>query len=466
MIAVEENPKTWKFIKDPWPHQLEGLIKLVQNQYFYLADDMGTGKSKQIVDYVCNTDTILTLIACPKAVVPVWGSEFDKHRTCPITVVCLDRGTIAQRAHTLRAAVHAGLVLKVKVVIVVNYEAVWRADIGKAVSRIKWDLVACDEAHKIKSASGVTSRFFGRLIRLPNQHRACLSGTPLAHSPLDAFGQYRFLDSTIFGKSYTRFRSRFAIMGGFQGKQVLDFQNMEEFNQRFYSIARRVMSDEVIVLPEFKHVDVPVSLSTAERRVYEQMDLELVADVQGGIVTAANAAVRVIRLQQMTGGFCRNPEGVDVPVGTSKQDALTCLMDGIDPKEKIVVFCRFRPDIERIRWQCADPLGRVHFELSGKENTLRQWKEHTKTGAVLAVQIASGGTGIDLTASSKVIYYSTGHNLGDYEQSLKRVHRPGQECEVTYWHLNATNTRDVTIYRAMRNRANVIAEILKEMNHG
>ena len=80
-------------------------------------------------------------------------------------------------------------------------------------------MVIADEAHRIKSPGGKASLFFKRL-RLRSRRRIALSGTPMPHGPLDIYALFRFLDITIFGPSFAAFRQNFAVMGGFQRKQI------------------------------------------------------------------------------------------------------------------------------------------------------------------------------------------------------------------------------------------------------
>ena len=80
---------------------------------------------------------------------------------------------------------------------------------------------------------------------------------------------------------------------------------------------------------------------------------------------------------------------------------------------------------------------------------------------VMGVQIQSGGVGIDLTRAHIAIYYSMGYSLGDYVQSLARLHRPGQDHPVAFFHLVASNTVDQQVYSALQSRQNVVAEILE-----
>lgn len=77
------------------------------------------------------------------------------------------------------------------------------------------------------------------------------------------------------------------------------------------------------------------------------------------------------------------------------------------------------------------------------------------------MQIQSGGAGVDFTRSRYCIYYSLGFSLGDYDQSLARIHRPGQQREVTYYHLIAKDTVDEQVYAALDARRDVVTSIME-----
>ena len=59
---------------------------------------------------------------------------------------------------------------------------------------------------------------------------------------------------------------------------------------------------------------------------------------------------------------------------------------------------------------------------------------------ICGVQLKAGGVGIDLTRARYAIYYSLDFALGDYDQSRKRVHRPGQTRPTIYVPLIAEDT--------------------------
>ena len=105
----------------------------------------------------------------------------------------------------------------------------------------------------------------------------------------------------------------------------------------------------------------------------------------------------------------------------------------------LVVFCRFRDDIESVIAECKSH-GRSHSELSGKINDLHKWQAGETN--VLVAQIQSGGIGIDLTRASLGIFYSVGHSLSEYLQAVARLHRPGQTQSTRLYSLSARLPND------------------------
>jgi len=289
-----------------------------------------------------------------------------------------------------------------------------------------------------------------------------LTGTPMPHSPLDIYAQYRFLDKSIFGTSNVIFKARYAIMGGYDGRTVTGYQNEDEFRERFEALAYQV-GDEVLDLPSAMHIERLITLNPGTRKAYDKMYHTFVVDVKGGEVVASNALSRLLRLQQITSGYLPiDDEGHTAQVGTDKVDDLMDVFEDLDAHEPVVVFARFRHDLDQIR-TAAEKTGRRYMELSGKRDELADWQ--VGGAEVLGVQIQAGSVGVDLTRAHYCIYYSVGYSLGDYMQSLKRVHRPGQKDHVVYIHLIAKDTVDEKVYAALDKRREVIEEILGEVRH-
>ena len=434
-------------------HQTLGYHLVACSDGYYLAWEMGSGKSKTVVDVVCMQKLGRTLIICPKSVIPTWQEQFAKHGTDAPRVVLLQKGSIRKRTELVSR-------LQPPYVLVINYEAVWREPFGKWALSLNWDLVVADELHRGKFPNGKASRFLEKLSYIASK-RIGLSGTPMPHSPIDLFAQMRFIDAGVFGLSYPAFRDRYAKMGGFGGKQVIGFKNLEDLHERFYSVADRVTKDEVLDLPEQQHVNRIVELSPKARKIYHDLETALVANVEDGIVTASNALVELLRLQQITGGSVKTTDDYYRIVDKSKKEALEDLVTDMPPNDHLVVFARFHEDLNRIE-EVTLKSGREYFELSGRVDNHWEWKK-AERGPILGVQIRAGSLGVDLTAARMAVFYSVGFSLGDYEQALSRIHRQGQHRNVLYVHLVAADTVDEKIYKALKSKKNVVEYILETL---
>jgi SNF2 family DNA or RNA helicase len=240
---------------------------------------------------------------------------------------------------------------------------------------------------------------------------------------------------------------------------VVGYANLDELNRKFYSITFACGKD-VLDLPPEMHVTHTCQLGAEARKAYRSLERDLIAEVQAGEVTAANALVKLLRLQQITGGHIRTDDGHDIQVDSSKMNLLRDVFEDIAPEEPVVVFCRFHQDLEAVH-RVSSETGRRSLELSGRKDELRAWQ--ASEAPVLAVQIDSGGVGVDLTRARYAIYYSLGFSLGSYEQSLARIHRPGQTRPVEYIHLLLEGTVDEKVMNALACRSDVVNSVLQQM---
>ena len=433
-----------------WKHQLEAITFCQAHPAAYLAMGMRTGKSRIVVDLCVNEGWRNTLILCPKSGIPVWGEMFHKFGTKYVDVLNLGKGTASARRDMAESQWGA----KHPMAAVINYEGFIQPDFRAWALRQKWDAVVVDEAHHLKAPSGVASRQAAKL-RAPR--RLMLSGTPLTQDHLvDAYSQYRFLDPSIFGTSVARHRARYAVMNPWTPfPKIEGYRNQEEFQQKLGSIMFKV-ERSVLDLPPATHTTVPVELGPAAAKMYLEMERHLVAQVQGGVVTAANALVRLLRLSQITGGWIRPDGGLPERVDEAKLGALVDILEEADGP--VVVYGRFTSDIADIHL-AADRAGLSCSEISGSENRLIDWKAG-KT-EVLAVQIHAGAEAIDLTRANHAVYYSKGYSLSDYEQSLARTHGPDQKRPVSYTHLVAAGTVDEVIEKALAERKDVVRAVME-----
>ena len=450
-----------------WKHQVEAIAYGLRVRDAILHMGMGTGKSRCAVEILLKliegNRGARMLLGCPRAVMAAWAKQFMLWAP-HVRVILLDKGTAKQKA----AIVEAALADTTAVVIVGNYETLWRMD---CLERQRWDCLIWDEVHRLKSPSGAASKWAAKLAKKnPRAKRLGLSGTLLAHSLLDAFGVYRAMESPecpTFGPFFTAFRNTYAVCHPLQRGWVVGYKNQDEFAKKIAATTFHRRSEDVLDLPELMFEDVVVDLGPKEARVYADVEKNFCTAIEQGTMTAANAMVVVLRLQQICGGFLKLDDelvATQIEDAPAKRAAIVDLLEDMPTDEPVVIFCRFRSDIESCLRACQQ-IGRSASELSGRIDSLAAWQAGET--AVLVAQIQSGGIGIDLTRARYGIFFSLGHSLAEYLQAIARLHRPGQTRTTHVYHLVArlphgASTVDARVYQALSERKEVIDAVLDQ----
>lgn len=439
----------------PWSHQ-EAMARFALDRPATLLDcEMGTGKSLAAIATLATAGHRRILVLCPKAVGGVWRREVGRHwPTIDGAEVTVLGGSSRQKATMLGAALRSG-----PAVVVTNYEAAWREPLSKALLAAEFDAVVSDESHRIKSPTGKASKFVAKVAAKADR-RLALTGTVMPHSPLDVYAQFRFLDPSVFGTSFTRFRARYAVCDRMYPSKVIKWVNQDELAAKMAPLTFSCRAADVLTLPDITHTDIPVELDGKARKAYRDLERDLVAEIDGELVTASNALAKLLRLQQVTSGVVAG-----VRCSSAKRDALADLVADIPAGEPVVVFTRFVSDLDTAA-EVAEVLGRRYGEVSGRRKDLTPTGEMPEGIDLMGVQIQSGGAGIDLTRACYGVYYSLGFSRGDYQQSVARLHRPGQTRPVRIYHLIAEKTVDVAVYKALDSRRELIESVLKELVHG
>lgn len=446
-----------------WKNQEEALEFALTHPHCMLDMEMGTGKTRVAIDAAfARKDAYRVLVVCPKAVIGVWRENLNKFVKGK-NWQCYDpqKGSVKEKAEGLKKFLK---VPATKQFVVLNYACVWREPMGDLILKSSFNMVILDESHRAKAAGSKVSKYLA-LLGKRVKYRMCLSGTPMANSPLDVYGQYRFLDPTIYGTKHYLFLQEYAIMGGPDLKFIVGFKNQKRLNEKFDSIAYHCKMSEIadrIKLPDaLPPTRIGVQLPARDRKTMEELSREFVADCGAGHIVVSNVLVSLLRMQQICSGFCVTQESVfdegEVQeLNSAKEDALLDMLEDLGPQESIVVFCQFRHDLEAIK-RTTLKSKRPYFELSGSCNTLDDWKK--SDGGIIGVQIQAGSEGVDMTKANHAIYFSIPHSLAMYNQSKARLYRPGQTRPVSFCHLIAENTIDEALYSTLLRKEDIIESI-------
>jgi hypothetical protein len=467
-------------IGSPWEHQRRGVVFCSESPASLLNVRMGGGKTLTAIGALNRAGARTAIIVCPSKVLGIWPAEFRERSPIEWHIVS---GLRRMSTGRLRAMSIADRFTQAEQtlfdcrcgkphVVVVNYEALtyepfasWRPQV---------DAIIYDEGHRLRTPSGKASKTAAKWSQgIPR--RMALTGTAMPQTPLDVFGLFRALDPGIFGTSWTSFRARYAVMGGYEGRQVVGLRNAEDLAAKFMSITYR--PDVELDLPPCVDTTLTVELEPAARKAYDALERDVWADISAAVraaggpvtpdgaertVSPANAAVLLLRLQQLAGGALPDDYGDTAVVSRAKENLLAEALEdaGCGPDEPVVVYCRFRHDLDAVA-QVAERLKLRYAEVSGRRSDgLTEDSTMNPDADVVGVQIQSGGTGVNLTRSAVGVWYSMGFSLSDYLQGRARQHRPGQTRPVLNIHLIAADTVDAEVYDALAARADVIAAVL------
>lgn len=443
-----------------WPHQRAAIDHAVARSGSGIAVRMGGGKTLTTIALAHQLDASRVLVACPLSVVSTWPREIARHSSDLWEVCALDRGSVAAKAAQARLALDTACARGARCLVVVNHESLWRQPFADLALAEPWSLIVYDEVHRMKAPGGKLSKFAAAMRKAHVlARRVGLTGTPMPHGPLDLYAQARALDTSVFGTSYQRFVLRYAIRGGFEGREVVGFQREDELMRKFHALFYDAL-DVDLDLPGEVDVEIPVRLEASAMALYRKLEREFWIEVGEGTVTASNALVKLLRLQQISGGRLPLDDGAVSEVSEAKAVALADLLADLPAQQPVVVFGRFTADLESARL-AADSLGRTYGEVSGRRKDLEAGRIPPGV-QVLGVNIQAGGVGIDLSRACVGVFVSTGFNLGDYLQARARLHRPGQTQRVTFLHLLANETIDWVVYKALAKRQQVIESLLAE----
>lgn len=505
---------------EPYEHQAT-VFKLSRDEIdFALLMEMGTGKTKVIIDTAAwlyaQGKLDFLLVVAPNEVhknwilreMPIHLPDWCPHRTA---IWSSDmRAKDKKQYERLWSTKFQGLrILAVNVEAFGVQERWWRAkrggpkkfgsEVHKILNSFKVMFVV-DESSKIKTPGARRTKRLWALGKRA-EYRRIMTGTPVTNSPLDLYAQFRFLNVSHLGfPNFFSFKHHYAEWKtdknwktDVEYEVCTGYKNITELTERMDAVSYRVTKKECLDLPEKVYTRRLVAMSDEQRRLYAKVRDQALLELQGEDFKVTNVLVKMLRLQQVLGGWLpdlENPGTVTPIYKVPKQNPrMKAVMDvAAETSSKIIIWARFRSEIVALteilnkeygegsavpfygdvksadrndyidRFQGVRPIvDPITHERTGWEDVPE--KEQCR---FFVAQQHSGGYGLTLTAASYVIYYSNDFSLEARLQSEDRCHRIGQKNPVTYIDLECLGTIDTRIITALRDKKKLADTITRD----
>ena len=469
----------YKFKTKPYEHQLTALEKSWDKKEYGYFMEMGTGKSKVLVDNMAmlyDKGRINgALIIAPKGVYNNWFSqEIPTHLASHIqpTMVLWTALTSKTKDKEYQSLFKTGHDLHI---LIMNVEALsTKKGLEFATKFISCHetMLAIDESTTIKNPTAKRTK---SILQLGKQakYRRILTGSPVTKSPLDLYTQCGFLDSFLLGfDSFYAFRNRYANMidknfGGRRVQLIGSYKRLDELAEKLKIFSYRVLKEDCLDLPEKVYIRREVDLTEEQLKAYSTMKSAALALLNGKMATAPHVLTQMMRLHQITCGHLRNDDGTITDIKNNRIKELVNLLEEVEGK--VIIWANYVHDIKHIVKTISDEFGEdsiVQYygavSSEDRQKAIEKFQNPDSKARFFIGNPQTGGYGITLTAANTVVYYSNGYDLEKRLQSEDRAHRIGQTKSVTYVDFIAPKTVDEKIVKALRSKMNIANEIMDE----
>lgn len=420
------------FLKVLRPDQREAFEKAQPLGGFALLGEQRTGKTPIACALIDSWKPSRILVITTVNGIPVWKKEFRES-------LIFDWPCIVR---------------------IENYAALRNAKRRRAL--YKWldegnSLTIADEAHHAKRRGSKQSRFV-RGCGKRSRYKLALTGTLIAQGSHDAWAVFNFFRPSAFG-SYDSFESKYCILGGYRGVQVVGYKNkkrlariIERYSYRITLREARARAGKRGLIERLRKV--MIDLEPRAKEIYRQLDEEMYTIVEDDEVTADLVITQGIKMQQLTGGYVITDAGNVRQVGSEKLRQLRQLIK-TEPNLKTgryVIVARFIHEIRAID-RLVRSLGRTTQIISGKS----PWKG-VLTGDVVILQIQSGAA-IDLATANSIIFFSWDYSYINFAQTKFRVLSFDTD-RVNYYFLMVRGSVDLDLYAAAASKTDFATLLL------
>jgi len=470
----------YNFKTKPYAHQLEALKQAYNKEYYAFFMEMGTGKSKVLIDeiggYFLQGKIDTALIIAPKGVYRNWErGEIPTHlpNEIPHTVAAWRAPSEMTKddKKKLKDIIYPNGKLRI---LLMNIEALSGSVGIKYVTQFlhkNRTLLAIDESTTIKTPTASRTKNAIKISKLAKVRRI-MTGSPVTKNPLDVYAQLEFLSPNITRQNYWAFKSRYAVMvrrnfGTRSTNLVVGFQRLPELNTIIDQYSYRVLKEDCLDLPEKIYTTRTISLTSEQVKAYEEMRRFNITEMDGKTMTSLSTLAALIRLHQITCGHVTFDDGDTKEIKSNRMNELLNVLDEVDGK--VIIWANYRFDIKKIQQTLSEKFGSdsvaTYFgdtKDKDRQDIVEKFQDKNSSLKYFVGNPSTGGYGLTLTAAHTVVYYSNSYDLEKRMQSEDRAHRIGQVNKVTYVDMIAEGTVDEKIVRSRRSKIDIASEVMGE----
>jgi SNF2 family DNA or RNA helicase len=320
--------------------------------------------------------------------------------------------------------------------VIINYDGV--NIVQDEIKNLGFDLIVVDEANAYKTPSTKRWKTLAKVL-MPSTRLWMLTGTPASQSPMDAFGLAKLVCPQNVPRAMTVWRDK--VM-----QQITRFKWIPKThakNEVFKALqpAIRFSKRECLDLPELVYQTREVPLTPQVTKYYKALKDQFLIEAAGEQVSAVNAASKLTKLLQISGGAVYTDKHDVIEFDISPR--LNALMEVIDETEqKVIIFVPYRHTIDLVSNHltshgvtseiiCGDVSAKGRADIIARFQT-------APNPRVLVIQPQSASHGVTLTAADTVVFWSPVMSVETYLQCVARIDRVGQKNSMTVVHLQGS----------------------------
>lgn len=493
-VADEPFPSRYKFKREPLEHQMNALHFGYTKEFVALFMDMRTGKTKVIIDRAMalfEDKKLDRIVVIPlRTLRKNWENAFHNDANM-VKVDLLHLDASKPKEFDKFNGCDDGR-LKVLLVGIESLSA------GKAIDLVLsfclgQTMAVVDESDTIKNHQSIRSNNM-YLIRQRCKYRVIMTGTPISQGPMDFYAQFEFLNPDIFGVGdFYSFRNRYAVMGGFEDKEVIGYKNMDELTELAKPYVYQVQYKDVFDSPPAVYEVRSVPMTEEQKIIYKRIKKDnTIRNSDGNIkLVVQNVLEKMLRLHEVCGGFWA--ERIDTGKFKITEDKFGQIkkpiykydhhrIEGKMPKldECVKVLTEDYKDDQGIVWvvhsaelhMIAEELskhgsvGVLHGGVS--EDDRNKLDADFRAGRVkwIVANPTTGGRGYTFDAAYVMVNYTSSQNLIHRLQSLERATSGSKTRPVVIVDIVVENSVDELYLESLNNKQGVADFVRDQIRNG